>query len=244
MKYVYDGTFSGFLTTVYEAYYHGISSLESVVPQEVGHDLFGDGMSVTTNTGKAEKVADAFFKACGGPAFRWLYRAFLCEDRREDLLLNYIRKGFNLKKDIYASQKQIWVWEILTRARKTGNEAEKWKGILRFSELEEGMLYASVRPTHDVLPLIVRHFQKRLPEEEWAIHDIRRNMAAYYDGTHIEIVRVENPDLHPRHSGAEEEFRNLWRGYWKHMAIEERRNPDLQRSFLPKKYWSCLTEMG
>ena len=73
MKYMYDGTFSGFLTTVYEAYYHGISSIESVVPQEVSHDLFGDGMSVTTNTGKAEKVADAFFKACGGPAFRWLY---------------------------------------------------------------------------------------------------------------------------------------------------------------------------
>ena len=60
MKYIYDGTFSGFLTTVYEAYYYGISSLESVVPQESGQDLFGDGMSVTTNTDKAEKVADAF----------------------------------------------------------------------------------------------------------------------------------------------------------------------------------------
>ncbi|MFQ9401188.1 MAG: DUF4130 domain-containing protein [Dialister sp.] len=69
-------------------------------------------------------------------------------------------------------------------------------------------------------------------------------MAAYYDGAHIEIVRVENPDLHPRHSGTEEEFRNLWRGYWKHMAIDERWNPDLQRSFLPKKYWTCLTEMS
>ena len=100
MKYMYDGTFSGFLTTVYEAYYHGISSIESVVPQEVSHDLFGDFLMVTTNTFKAEKVFSAFFKACGGFACRWLYRAFLCEDRREDLPLDYIRKGFILKKNI------------------------------------------------------------------------------------------------------------------------------------------------
>ena len=62
--------------------------------------------------------------------------------------------------------------EILRRSQMAGNEAEKFKGIVRFSELAEGMLYAPIHPTHHVLPLIVRHFQKRLSCEEWAIHDV------------------------------------------------------------------------
>lgn len=42
----------------------------------------------------------------------------------------------------------------------------------------------------------------------------------------------------------EEGFQQLWRDYYRHMAIRERNNPTAQRSFLPKKYWAYLTEMS
>lgn len=125
-----------------------------------------------------------------------------------------------------------------------GTEAEKFKGIVRFSELAEGMLYAPIHPTHHVLPLIVRHFQKRLSCEEWAIHDVGRHVAAYYDGKQVTIVRVESLKTDIAYSQDEEGFQQLWRDYYRHMAIRERNNPTAQRSFLPKKYWAYLTEMS
>lgn len=101
-----------------------------------------------------------------------------------------------------------------------------------------------IHPTHHVLPLIVRHFQKRLSCEEWAIHDVGRHVAAYYDGKQVTIVRVESLKTDIAYSQDEEGFQQLWRDYYRHMAIRERNNPTAQRSFLPKKYWAYLTEMS
>ena len=185
MKYVYDGTFAGFLSAVYRIYHDGTGQMGSISASRGSGDLFGE-----------------------------------------------------------ETEGEVWMWEILRRSQMAGNEAEKFKGIVRFSELAEGMLYAPIHPTHHVLPLIVRHFQKRLSCEEWAIHDVGRHVAAYYDGKRVTIVRVESLKTDIAYSQDEEGFRQLWRDYYRHMAIRERNNPTAQRSFLPKKYWAYLTEMG
>lgn len=77
-------------------------------------------------------------------------------------------------------------------------------------------------------PLIVRHFQKRLSCEEWAIHDVGRHVAAYYDGKQVTIVRVESLKTDIAYSQDEEGFQQLWRDYYRHMAIRERNNPTAQ----------------
>ncbi len=244
MKYVYDGSFPGFLSVVYCAYHDGTSRVESISPYDGNRDLFGMEAQVATDFGHAERVADAFCRKCGKDAFRWMYHAFLCDDGSEDFLFDYIVRGFRLGKRIYAYSGDPWMWNVLSRSQKTGNEAEKFRGILRFSELAEGMLYAEIRPTHHVLPLIAGHFRRRMAGEEWAIHDMGRRLAVYYDRKELILVHVENPSGRLLFSGEEKNFRKLWRDYWSHMAIEERKNPVLQRSFLPKKYWGFLTEMG
>lgn len=244
MKYMYDGTFAGFLSVIYRIYHDGTGQMESISALRESENLFGEETKVLTDINHAETVADAFLESCGAAAFRWLYRAFLCDDDSEEYLFDYVRRGFRWGKSIYAHQGEVWMWEILRRSQMAGNEAEKFKGIVRFSELAEGMLYAPIHPTHHVLPLIVRHFQKRLSYEEWAIHDVGRHVAAYYDGKRVTIVRVESLKTDIAYSQDEEGFRQLWRDYYRHMAIRERNNPTAQRSFLPKKYWAYLTEMG
>lgn len=244
MKYVYDGTFAGFLSAVYRIYHDGTGQMGSISASRGSGDLFGEETEVATDINHAETVADAFLKSCGTAAFRWLYRAFLCDDDSEEYLFDYVRRGFKWGKSIYTHQGEVWMWEILRRSQMAGNEAEKFKGIVRFSELAEGMLYAPIHPTHHVLLLIVRHFQKRLSCEEWAIHDVGRHVAAYYDGKQVTIVRVESLKTDIAYSQDEEGFRQLWRDYYRHMAIRERNNPTAQRSFLPKKYWAYLTEMS
>lgn len=244
MYYLYDGTYPGFLTAVYEIYHRGTSQLEGIGrPGE--ERLFGEEVIVETSFLKADQVAIGFEKACGKRAMHWMYRAFLSDDPgREMKVFEFLRQGFKKKKAIYACQKEDWVQDILDMCREVGNETEKFRGILRFSELEGGMLFATINPTHDILPVLAVHFQERLGSETWAIYDVNRKTAAVYEEGKLAMVEVPHVEEHLTYSSEEEQFRKLWKGYFQHMAIEERKNPKLQMSFLPKKYWKYLTEMN
>ena len=243
MYYVYDKSYPGFLTAIYEIYHHGTSQLEGI--RKVGGEpvLFGAEMIVETSYDKADRVAIAFEEACGKRAMRWLYRAFLSDKEGMEMkLFEFIRQGFRKKKSIYRYQKEDWVQDILDMCREVGNETEKFRGITRFSELEEGMLFATINPTHNILPVLAVHFQDRLASQRWAIYDVNRQTAAVYERGKTMLVEVPQLAKNLTYSEKEENFRKLWRGYYEHMAIQERLNPDLQRNFLPKKYWAYLVE--
>jgi probable DNA metabolism protein len=40
------------------------------------------------------------------------------------------------------------------------------------------------------------------------------------------------------------EWEKLWQHYHKTINNESRNNPNLQRQFMPKRYWKYLTELG
>lgn len=126
-----------------------------------------------------------------------------------------------------------WAWQVFQWAQMTGAEAGKFLGLVRFSELEEGLLYAEIEPSHDILPVIAPHFAKRLAAESWAIHDVRRKKAVLWEGKRLLFGEVPEAAA-VSYSEREEGFRRLWRTYYRHMAIPERVNPDLRRSFMPE----------
>lgn len=244
MNYGYDGTFSGFLCAVYEAYHDGTSQVEEIYPGCRSAGLFSRDKQVETRRGPAEQVAAAFYRDCGRAASRWLYRAFLAEEAgREAVLFAYMRNGFRLKKAIYASRGEPWAWTVYQWALKTGAEAGKLMGLVRFRELEGGLLYGEISPTHDVLPLLAVHFGRRLSASEWALHDVRRRRAVYWDRQELLFADVPERAAHIASSGEEAQVQRLWQTYYRHIAVEERRNPALRRSFMPQKYWRYLPEM-
>ena len=244
MYYIYDGTYPGFLTVVYEVYHKGTSHLEGIGQAGEGH-LFGEEFLVETSFAKADQVALGFEKVCGKQALRWMYRAFLSDTPGQEMkLFTFLLRGFKVGKKLYRYEKEDWVQDVLELCRMVGNETEKFRGILRFSELEEGMLFAKINPTHHILPVLAVHFEERLSSLRWAIYDVHRKEAAVYEEGHLSLVQVPHVVEHLTYSNEEEQFRKLWKGYFQHMAIEERKNPRLQMQFLPKKYWKYLTEMN
>lgn len=244
MYFLYDDSYPGFLTAVYEIYYFGTSQLEGISTMKGEMRLFGKEYVVKTNFLKAEKVAAAFEKSCGKEALRWMYRAYLSDDEGRELkIFNFMKEGFRLGKNIYTRKKEGWVMDVLDMCREVGNETEKFRGILRFSELEDGLLYAAINPTHRILPVLAVHFKDRLSAKCWAIYDVNRHEAAVYNGEKVSFVTVEEIQKNLKYSRDEEDFRQLWRNYYRHMGIQERRNPKERMNFLPKKYWVNLTEM-
>ena len=139
MKYVYDGTFAGFLSAVYRIYHDGTGQMVSISASRGSGDLFWGRNRSATDINHAETVADAFLKSLrDGRLPMVVPRIFLCDDDREKYLFDYVRRGFKWGKSIYTHQGEVWMWEILRRSQMAGNEAEKIQGDRKVQRIGGG----------------------------------------------------------------------------------------------------------
>ena len=129
---------------------------------------------------------------------------------------------------------------LLASQRVTG-EIHRLKGLLRFRALADGSLYAPVAPDANTVVCLAGHFQARLPNERWLIHDTRRGLAVWWDGHRLDTGELAATAAPPV-TAAEAAIQEWWRGYYAAIAIPERRNPALQRRCMPRRYWRWLIE--
>ena len=245
MHYQYDGSFTGFLSAVYQAYHDGTSHVEKIESIFAGRSLFSDGEVISSNFDNAEKVINSLCKKCGAKTAHTLYYAFMAEQPECEMsLFYYIRCAFHYKKMLPYYKRDPLIQQVERWSLKTGNERYRMLGLLRFSELTDGMLYASIRPDYNIVPLMAGHFAHRMASAEWAIHDLHRHIAAYYNKHNIIIADVTKQEKNIKYSRDEQEFRRIWCQYYRSIGIKERKNPDLRRSFMPKKYWAYITELA
>lgn len=244
MYYQYDGSFSGFLSVIYEAYHDGTSHVEGIENICAGTNIFEKEKKVDANLTKADKVLNGLYRKCGARVAQTLYFAFMAErPEREMLLFYFICAAFRNSHMLSYSKMDPWIGQVENWALQTSNERYRMLGLLRFRELAEGMLYAAIRPKYNIAPLMAGHFAQRLSGEEWAIHDLGRHLAVYYDKKRIITTDVTEQETNIKYSKSEKLFSSIWCQYYRHISIQERENPNLRRSFMPEKYWPYLTEM-
>ena len=127
--------------------------------------------------------------------------------------------------------------------RKVRHEIHRLRGLLRFGPGADGVYVALCSPDHFVLPALGEHFRKRFGGAPWAIVDERRRLRlSHIPKAPFEFSRANEIPGEPA-AAKDGEWENLWRSYHKTIGNEDRRNPDLQRQFLPRRYWKHLTEM-
>jgi probable DNA metabolism protein len=109
---------------------------------------------------------------------------------------------------------------------------------------EPDMLYARIDPDHDVLEFLAPHFSDRFKSDPFIIHDTKRNKAliALHRRWHIADFTEQDAQLF-NNSASEKAYRDLWRSYFKTIAIKERKNSRCQRNLMPARYWQYLPEM-
>jgi len=132
---------------------------------------------------------------------------------------------------------------VYEAAHKVRHEICRIRGLLRFGPDEDGVYTALCAPDHFILPALGEHFKKRFGGAPWAIIDEKRLLRlSYIPKKPFEFSRIgEIPEaLKGLQNG---KWENLWRQYHKTISNENRYNPDLQKQFLPQRYWKHLTEM-
>ena len=131
---------------------------------------------------------------------------------------------------------------VLEAAYKVWHEIHRLMGLLRFCPDENGVYIARCEPDHLVLPALGPHFRERFGQTPWAIIDEKRRLGISCSGAKLEFfitgensASLENPP--------DSEWENMWRHYHKTINNEGRNNPDVQRRFMPQRYWKYLTEL-
>ncbi|SHG54566.1 TIGR03915 family putative DNA repair protein [Flavobacterium johnsoniae] len=247
---IYDSTFEGWLTAVFEIYE---LKLEDVVfaKNEVSNALlFSETYFVTTDISKANRVLNGLKQRLSPEGFANIYRAFLSDlDKIEETLFQFVKYVFASSVNIEEDLANTFVLDVRRAAHLTGKESHRMKAFVRFKLTKDNLYYAIVEPDCDVLPLIEKHFKNRYADQRWLIYDSKRKYGIYYDLEDTSTVQLQfnaestsSKFLAEICDDNEEFFQNLWRQYFSSVNIESRKNTKLHLQHMPKRYWKNLTE--
>ena len=137
---------------------------------------------------------------------------------------------------------------VLNTAGRVRHEIHRITGFLRFSPATDGVYTARCSPDYFILPALAEHFTLRFGETSWAIIDEKRKLCLYRKaGGRVMLSGTET--ARDTVAGLREEkdckdfWENLWRLYHRSINNESRKNPGLQRKFMPERYQKYLTEL-
>lgn len=242
IDYLYDGTFEGLLSCVYQHYY-GERASGIYRRDQYQSNLFFKSRIVQTDEAKAVRVYEAIGRKISQDDLRRVYRVFLSSDpAKENMILHYLQAGFREGSKISSLHSNPVVYDMQRCEQKVSIEVHRMKGLIRFSVLSPGnILYCAIEPDHDILELIADHFSDRYRNEPFLIHDKKRSKGVFARNGAWYISDYRGEEM-PGISEEESDYRMLWKKYFDTIAIRERINPACQKRFMPVRYWKNLTE--
>lgn len=219
------------------------------------YELFCDYLPVAVSPEKSDKVARTILNRLGMEFYETLINAILAitPEHKKDI----DKADAAYKTVVYALNSSAgaqvlhdlanpYIHRIFTLSRATHAEAHHLMGFLRFSELDNGVLFSTIHPKNNALPYLAEHFTDRLPQENFIIYDENRRTAAVHSaGKNFMLVDASdlNQDILKHYSEQELEYRALWQTFFESIAIKARINPKLQASNIPKRFWGDTVEL-
>jgi probable DNA metabolism protein len=248
MYYIFDGTYAGFLSGVFESF---VRKEFDVIPvRHTPSDLFNSNRAIITDVEKAERVQKSLAKNLNSQSARDFYKAFLSEDPKawqaSFKLLQEIFKGNIDILQNFGDEHSLYFAQTL---QKMGRESHRMKAFIRFQKSSDGLYFAVIDPDFNILPLIASFFKKRYADQPWLIFDTKRKYGLLYDKVSVSEVQLSPEEKTALSTNTtftldekDEHFQRLWKQYFKSTNIEARRNMKLHLRHVPKRYWKYLTE--
>ena len=254
MVYIFDGTMDGLLTAVFDAFAMHEQPETLLTEGEVLPLFCERTQTVHTDEEKARRVWTGLEKKLSREAMKLISVSWLSELKElNGHLFRYICKVFTAGKGIERHFADPDVLAVTNIARKVLHEQLRMKQFIRFQKAKDGTYLGVVSPDHNVLPLIIDHFQDRFNDQPWLIYDAKRHYGFNYDGKTVIRITFEDEAAVPFNlangkldesvlSSDDQLLQDLWRTYFKAICIRERMNPRKQLNDMPRRYWKYMTE--
>jgi probable DNA metabolism protein len=240
--YIYDNSFEGLLTAIYEAYYKR-ENPDKILPRfDLQLSIIDIYISIETDLDKSLKVYNSIKNKISIEALEMVYNVFLSEDPdKETIIFEYLKQGWKIGRNILFHLSDECVLKMNKINQRVEHEAHKMTGFVRFRLIENNIYYAPVEPDNNIIELIAPHFAERFSEQNWIIHDVKRNHAVIYNCREWVVVH-EAFDNVPDPDKGDLDYQKLWKGFFNSISIQNRTNLKLQKGLMPRRYWRNLTE--
>ena len=242
LAYQYDGSLDGFYCAVFRAVYQK-ETPEAIEPLGAEQCRLLPPIIIETETSKAARVRKAIPAKIAPEALELVETVFCsCLEEKELHLLRFLLRGFKNGGDFLNrgfSDRELAV--LLGARRHLLGEAHLLKGFIRFADYG-GHLAAAITPKNYILPYIARHFITRYRNENFLIFDKTHQMALIYENRGARIIEARDIEF-PAYSETELQYRDLWKFFYKTIAIEGRENPRCRMTHMPKRYWENMLEV-
>ena len=240
-SYLYNNSFSSLLCLIYTLIKSDIVPLNIIREDNYIDNLFDEPVFYKLN----EKEIMEYLKTkISLNILNTIYYAYLSnEEEKEMIIYDFIKNTLKYGNSILGRRNIDSVNEIIKMSHRVGNESHRMKGFLRFKKMKY-FYYAEIEPTNNIIWLITKHFKERLSNEYWIIKDKRRDIYAIYDKKKTTYLKKDEViKLNLDFSNDEMFFEDLWKTFFKTIAIKERENKKCQMNHMPKKYWNNMLEM-
>lgn len=246
---LYDGSFDGLLTAIFEVFEYRYRDVE-IVSRERFHqeNIFAEIHEVITQNVKAERVLNKLENHIGKSGIHELLKVYLSEDPElEMLIFSAVKQSVqhpneNILQN-YADQDILNISKI---CKSVSRERHRMTAFVRFEKMQDGVFFAKIDPDFNVIPLIRKHFKDRYQDQKWMIYDLRRHYGIFYDMENCDFFYPEEKlDLstyQQKFHDEEKNYQTLWQRYFTKTNIVERKNLKLHIQHVPKRYWKYLTE--
>ncbi|ACU08639.1 Uracil-DNA glycosylase [Flavobacteriaceae bacterium 3519-10] len=248
---VYDGSFGGLLTAVFEVFEYRFH-LAEIISKENFHNetFFSEVHEVLTDENKADRVTKKLEKNLGKSGVKQLLLVYLSEmPNSGNLILSAVRQSIkNPEQNILQNFGDRDIMDIAKICKSMSREIHRLHAFVRFEKLEDGMFFAKVEPDFNVLAVGFKFFRDRYADQKWMIYDLKRKFGVIYDLNSTEFFYPENDQLYAlensrnMHHDEEKKYSRLWQRYFTKTNIVERKNMKLHIQHVPKRYWKYLTE--
>lgn len=242
MIYLYDGTYEGLLTCVFESFARKEIPMDIQMEGEAQLSL-APLYRIHTDEVKARRVAASLPRKLGYRVTEFFQLAFLtCLTGKELFMLRFLHMAFKHGPSVLDMLADDTVSTLFKAIRHMTNEAHLLKGFIRFSDYHS-FLVTVIHPKNFVLPLLQPHFCDRFACESFLIFDETHNSALFHRPGQTQIMPLTELMLEAP-SEEEQKYRALWQTYYETIAIKARYNPTCRMSHMPKRYWDFMTEFG
>ncbi|WP_432412702.1 TIGR03915 family putative DNA repair protein [Rasiella sp. SM2506] len=249
-KLVYDGSFEGFLSAVFQVYEEKLTEVTIEREMLATETFFTEPSTVLTDPEKANRVWKGLGNYCSTEGKNNIYKTFLSElPGIENTLLHYINRSFSEKKHIDKDFTDPEILKIAKVVKMVGREKHRMDAFVRFRLTKDNLYFATVSPDFNVLPLNAKHFKNRYADQQWLIYDLKRKYGIYYDLKMVKYVELQvseginNTSKETYYfTNDEVAFQDLWKNYFKSTNIKSRKNMKLHLQHVPRRYWKYLSE--
>ena len=247
---IYDSTFEGFLSAVFDVYELQIQEPHITTQDHFRGNIYDKIHEVQTVEKNHLRVWKGLEIKLSAEALKQFYKTFLSElPGIENTLLQYAQYAFKEAKSIEKDFSNEAVLQVFQIAKKVHREKHRMEAFVRFQETADGLFFAIVEPDFNVLPLIEAHFKNRFADMAWLIWDGKRRYGIYYDKesvTNVQMAFTDNlqggKDIRAIYDEKEVLYQQLWQQYFKSVNIQSRKNNKLHLQHMPTRYWKYLPE--